>query len=175
MPDNQLLQLLTSYVRAPLSHKLLESITNCDTVDQFHRKVIKTFIPSTIYEQFKQSYVCRGQGENEMFPHYISDVRQYSEILKVSMSELEIVEAILVGLCPAERSRLVLMSRPTNFWELKQLCVHSSNIYYADQLRLDPCRQPPPDSRSSSSNSSPQRMPCRNQRYPPRMNEGRCV
>lgn len=51
------------------------------------------------------------------------------------MSELQLVETILVGLSPEERSRLVLVNRPTSFAELEQCCIHASNVWYADQNR----------------------------------------
>ena len=71
----------------------------------------------------------------ERLAHYISEIRESSLLLKVNLSEPQLVETILVGLSPEERSRLVLINRPNTFAELEQCCIHSSNVWYSDQNR----------------------------------------
>ena len=56
-------------------------------------------------------------------------------MLQVKWSEQQLVDNILVGLSPEERSRLALMKRPTTFTELELCCIHSSNVWYSDQHR----------------------------------------
>ena len=66
---------------------------------------------------------------------YISEIRESALLLQVKWSEQQLVDTILVGLSPEERSRLALMKRPTTFTELELCCIHSSNVWYSDQNR----------------------------------------
>ena len=67
--------------------------------------------------------------------HYISDIRESSRLLQVDWNERQMVDTILVGLSPEERSRLALINRPNTFADLEQCSIHSSNVWYSDQNR----------------------------------------
>ena len=45
------------------------------------------------------------------------------------------VDTILVGLSPEERSRLALINRPNTIADLERCSIHSSNVWYSDQNR----------------------------------------
>ena len=83
----------------------------------------------------KRNLVLRAQGTYERLAHYISEVRESALLLQVKWSEQQLVDTILVGLSPEERSRLALVKRPTTFTELELCCIHSSDVWYSDQNR----------------------------------------
>ena len=45
------------------------------------------------------------------------------------------VDTLLIGLSPEERSRLALINQPKTFADLEQCSIHSSNVWYSDQNR----------------------------------------
>lgn len=141
----QIFELLLTFVLPPLSQRIQEAIFSNLSIDQLHEVLIRHFIPTSIYEQMKRDLVHRVQGNNEMLAHYISEVRENSQVLRVNLTETEVVETILIGLSPAERSRLALMPRPCNFFQLEQLCIHSANVWFSDKQRSgQPNPRPPP-------------------------------
>ena len=77
----------------------------------------------------------RVQGAHERLAHYIADIRESSRLLQVDWTEKQLVDTILVGLSPDERSRLALISRPLTFADLEQCSIHSSTcLLYTSEL-----------------------------------------
>ena len=135
LSDCQILQVLLPKCRPPLKDRVQESLSSQHPVEELHTTLIRHFIPTGIYEDLKRNTVLRVQGAHERLTHYISEIRESSLLLKVNWSEQQLVETILVGLSPEERSRLALINRPNTFAELEQCCIHSSNVWYSDQNR----------------------------------------
>ena len=114
---------------------MLESLSSTLPVEELHTTSIIYFIPTGIYEELKRKTVLRVQGNNERLAHYISDIRESSRLLQVDWNERQMVDTILVGLSPEERSRLALINRPNTFADLEQCSIHSSKVWYSDQNR----------------------------------------
>ena len=135
LSDCQILQVLLPKSRPPLKDRVLESLSSQHPVEELHTTLIRHFIPTGIYEELKRNTVFRVQGAHERLAHYIADIREASRLLQVNWSEKQLVETILVGLSPEERSRLALINKPNTFAELEQCSIHSSNVWYSDQNR----------------------------------------
>lgn len=133
--DDQALTVLLAYVRPPLKDRVQDAVNNQLSIDRLHTQIIQHFIPTGIYDELKRNTVMRTQGHGERLANFIAEVRQAARVLKVDLTEFELVETILSRLSPEERSRLALISRPRNFTELEQCCIYSSNVWYADQNR----------------------------------------
>ena len=133
--DWQILQVLLPKCKPPLKNRVIESLSSTLPVEDLHTSIIKYFIPTGIYEELKRKTVLRVQGNHERLAHYISDIRESSRLLQVDWNETQMVDTILVGLSPEERSRLALINRPNTFADLEQCSIHSSNVWYSDQNR----------------------------------------
>lgn len=79
-------------------------------IDILHAKIIQHFIPTGIYEELKRNTVLRTQRSNERLASFMLDIREAARLLKVPLTEDELVKNILIRLFPKERSRLVLMN-----------------------------------------------------------------
>lgn len=135
MTGNTLLRIIFPYCRSPLTERLLSCMERNVVFELFHQEILDYFIPSRLREQLKQRRFFRLQRSSETLASFVTDIKLVAKVLRVGMSELEIVGVILDGVAPEERSRLVFSSRPTNFAELDRLCVTSRSVAYADSLR----------------------------------------
>ena len=63
------------------------------------------------------------------------DIRKAGRVLRLGLSETEVIQAILEGLNPQERSRLVFADRPRCFADLYRLCVVSNTVRAGDEYR----------------------------------------
>ena len=135
LSDWQILQVLLPKCKPPLKNRVMEALTSTFPVEELHSLIIKYFIPTGIYEEIKRKTVLRVQGNQERLAHYISDIRESSRLLRVDWNETQMVDTILIGLSPEERSRLSLINRPNTIADLEQCSIHSSNVWYSDQNR----------------------------------------
>lgn len=135
LSDTQTLGLLIPYVVPPLRTKIQDSVQCGQNIDQLHSTLIHHFIPTGVYHQLVSDKVRRVQKVGELLGHYIADIKEHADILRAPFSERELIDLMLLGLNPAERSRLVFMPRPATFNELDQLCMHSANVHYSDSQR----------------------------------------
>lgn len=88
-----------------------------------------------MFATLKQNLFLRCQGSNENLSEYISDIREAKEILRLDVTEMEVVINILTGLNPSVRSCLTFCSRPNNYRELDALCIEAMNVQCSDNQR----------------------------------------
>lgn len=144
MSDTMLLKIVFPNCRSPLLEVLLSCLGGGTSFDVFHSKVLENFLPGRLRENLRQERFCRLQGQGEELAHFVSSVKLAAKVLKIGMSEKEIVDVILEGIAPEIRSLLVFCNRPTTFAELSQMCVSAGAIQYNDRLRksINNQRQP---------------------------------
>lgn len=133
--DKLLLSLLIPLCRSPLSERLYETIRAGKGFDEFHKRSLKFFVPDRVLERLKTDRLYRLQRVGESLAAFSADVRRCCKVLRLPVAEAEVVQIILEGITPEERSRLVFSSRPTTFSELDQLCVVARNIQLTDATR----------------------------------------
>lgn len=135
MTDNSLLQIAYPYCRGPLAEKLVACLERGGSFDEFHKEVLEAFLPGRMKERLCQEKFYRLQDRGEPLAAFISSIKQVAKVLRVALSEQEIVGVILDALTPEERSRLVFATRPISFADLDNLCITSRAVAYADSFR----------------------------------------
>jgi len=134
--DKSLLGLLIPYCRAPLSNVLNSVLSQKGSFEDFHRETLDTFARGgRMREDLKMRMFFRSQGIYEDLAAYVTDRRSASRVLRVGLSEAEVVQSILDGITPEERSRLVFFPKPTTFAGLDKLVVEAKNMQLIDQHR----------------------------------------
>ena len=103
-------------------------------------------------------YKRQFQGHGEQLNVFINSIKSAARVLRVDVSEAEVVRVILEGLNPQERSRLVFLERPRSFADLSRACVFARTIQMNDEARSGSSEFPVPCSPSG------QQRPTREQR-----------
>ena len=117
------------------------------------------FMPGRLRDQMRQRLFYRVQGHGEKLNVFITSIKSAARVLRVDVSEAEVVRVILEGLNPQERSRLVFLERPRSFEDLSRACVFARTIQMNDETRSGTSEFP-----VSCSTSGQQRPPPREQR-----------
>lgn len=135
MNDVSLLQVAFPYCRSPLAEKLLSSLGSGSSFDDFHRAVLETFLPGRMKERLCQEKFYRLQDSRETLASFIASIKWVAKVLRIGLSESAVVDTILEGITPEERSRMVFATRPNSYAELDKLSVTSRMVAYTDGLR----------------------------------------
>ena len=98
-------------------------------------EVLDSFIPGQLRHQLRLKLFYQVQANDERLVNFVCSIRDSARILKLGLSELEIVQVSLEGVTPQGRSRLVFAERPHCFADLDRLCVMSRNIQANDESR----------------------------------------
>lgn len=135
MTDAVLLELLVPYCLPPLKDRLLECLRRGVTFDAFHAQIIEFFIPVRVMERLRVERVYRPQAPAETLSCFVDGIRRVAEVLRLSLGERQLVDLILEGIKPDERSRLVFCQRPLSFADLERLSIVSRSVQDADAQR----------------------------------------
>ena len=81
---------------------------------QLHGEVLDFFIPRRRRDQLRFRLFYRVQANGEELADFVHDIRKAARILRLGLGlpERDIIQAILEGLNPQERSRLIFADRP---------------------------------------------------------------
>ena len=104
-----LLNMIYPYCRAPLLDRVVWHLGAGGDFDTFHRDVLELFMPGRLHDQMRQRLFYRVQGHGEKLNVFITSIKSAARVLRVDVSEAEVVRVILEGLNPQERSRLVFL------------------------------------------------------------------
>ena len=77
----------------------------------------------------------RVQGQGEHFFSYVQAIRDAALVLRIKENEAQVVQRIIEGLTPTQRSRFIFQLPPSSFAQLEQLAIVEQNIAYGDRLR----------------------------------------
>jgi hypothetical protein len=77
----------------------------------------------------------RLQRDKEPLSNYVEDIKEAASVLRLFLSESQVVANIIDGLSPSRRSRLVSQQAPVSYEDLSRLCVHDHNIPFSGDLR----------------------------------------
>ena len=88
-----------------------------------------------IRDRLRQKHFYRVQANGEALANFVSSIKDAARILRLGLPEGEIIQTILEGVTPQERSRLVFAERPRSFTDLDRLCVLSKTIQCNDDTR----------------------------------------
>jgi len=147
MSDLTLMELIAPYCLKPLGDRLLDCLRRGVSFDDFHKEVLELFVPRRVMEKLKVERVFRPQHINEALSQYVGDIRTVERVLRLGISELELIDIVLQGLKPEERSRLTFSPRPTSFADLDRLSILSRSVQDADRQRNQVVGHLPPAGR----------------------------
>ena len=133
--DVQLFELIFSFCLDTLAAKVVVALKEQWTFDCLHGSLLEYFVPRRLFDQLKRERYDRLQAENESFAAYINSVKEAAVVLRLPVSESDIVSNIIEGLSPTQRSRFVFQKYPTSFTDLDRLAILDQNFAFADQLR----------------------------------------
>ena len=114
---------------------MIQALRDGGSIDSFHGEVLDAFIPGRLRERFRQNYFYRVQANGEGLAQFMASIREAVKFLRLGLSEPEIIQIILDGVNPQERSRLVFAEHPRCFADLDRLCVMSKAIQLNDECR----------------------------------------
>ena len=120
-----------------MADRVAEVMRRKEGVDEFHRVVLRMFIPSRLMEQLRHRHFYRVQARGETLAQYVQRIREIARILGMGMSEEEVVQHILDGVSADDRLRLVFAQRPQWFADLDRLCVMTEAMQMTDHARGD--------------------------------------
>ncbi|KAG8324978.1 hypothetical protein J6590_078284 [Homalodisca vitripennis] len=135
MTDAMLMQSLAQFSLRPLFDRLLDCLKRGATFDQFHAEILEFFVPARVRERLRVERVYRPQATDETLSHFVGEIRDVARVLRLSLSETELVSLILEGIKPEERSRLIFCSRPASFADLDRLSIISRGVQDADDQK----------------------------------------
>ena len=133
--EGEVLSLIYPYCRGSLAGLVTNTLRRGGSVDAFHGEVLDFFIPHRRRAQLKFDLFYRLQANGEALGDFVHDVRKAARVLRLGLPETEFIQAILEGLNPQERSRLIFADRPRCFADLDRLCVVSSTVQAGDESR----------------------------------------
>ena len=120
--------LIYPYCRSTLADLVTKALRRGDSVDAFHGEVLNFFIPIRRRFKLELERFYRPQAYGEALGDFVRDIRKAARVLRLGLPETEVIQAILEGLTPQERSRLAFADRPRCFADLEQLCVVSRTV-----------------------------------------------
>jgi hypothetical protein len=105
--DQVLLQEIYPYCKEPLSNHVQQALNNGRAFDQLHEDIILSFIPRRRFDHLREERVARLQREEESLSAYSNAVKKAAQVLRLSLSDAEIVANIVDGLSKTQHSRLI--------------------------------------------------------------------
>jgi len=127
-----LYELLYPYCRGILLECLGQALTNGESFDLFHARLLQRFIPRRQLDQLKFKMYERLQEEGEPLDVYVNAIKDAALVLRINDSEAEMVARIVEGFTSNQSNRLTFQSPPSTFEQLEQLAAVDRNIYFAD-------------------------------------------
>ena len=118
-----------------MSELVTNTLRRGGSVDAFHGEVLNFFLPIRRRAQLKFELFYRLQANGEALGDFVRDIRKAARVLRLGLRETEIIQAILEGLNPQERSRLIFVDSPRCFADLERLCVVSRTVKEVDESR----------------------------------------
>lgn len=121
--------LLVPHVRGQLLNLLLSN-QESSNFDSFHCQALSSFIPERQLSSIKQNLFLRKQADDEKLAEYVRDIRESAAVLRLGLSEEQIVSTILEGINFKVRACCTFCARPRNFADLDRLCIDVMNVQF---------------------------------------------
>jgi hypothetical protein len=114
---------------------LEQSLVARDSFETFHEHLLQRFIPKRLLLQLRIQRYERVQAHDESLAAYVRAVREAASVLRITETELQVVQRILEGLTPNQRAKFVFQTPPCTFQQLDLLVIVDREISVADSMR----------------------------------------
>jgi hypothetical protein len=128
-------ELLYPCCRGELLSCLRQSLARGDSFDQFHEKVLHSFVPSRVLSRLRLDMYERVQKSGETLANYIQAVRDAAFVLRIKQSEAQVVARIVDGFSPTQLVRCIFHNIPESFEQLEQMMIKDRNSQCGEQCR----------------------------------------
>jgi hypothetical protein len=128
-------EILYPFCRGDMIESLIKAIKDKETLDQFHDRVLRQFVPNRLLQQLRAEKYERVQRLDKPLSMYVRAVRDAALVPRINETESQTVARIVEGLTPDQRARFLFQEIPTTFHQLEKLAVVDRNVMYADQTR----------------------------------------
>lgn len=125
-------EIMYPYCRAEPLAFVTNAITAIESFETFHARLLGQFIPSRQISQLRAEIYRRVQCEGEPLATHMQSIRDAALMLRIRENEAQVVEQIVEGLTPLQRTRFVFQAPPSLLLQLEQLAVVDQNIAHAD-------------------------------------------
>jgi hypothetical protein len=136
LPDRQVFDIIYPRCLEPLRARVNFALSQRFTVDQFQGDVLEHLVPRCLFDNLKQELFGRLQRADESFTAYVTSLKQAARVLKLPLTQREVIDNIVDGLSPQQRSRFVFEARPVTWADIDRLCIHYCNMSFTDGIRL---------------------------------------
>ena len=133
LSDDVLLSLIYPYCRGSLPELVTNTVRRGGSIDSLHGEVLDSFIPGRRRDQLRLKLYYQVQANEEVLADFVHNIRNTARILSLGLPERDIIQVILEGVTPQERSRLVFADRPRCFADLDRLYVVSRTVQAMDE------------------------------------------
>lgn len=135
LKNKQYFQLLVPLARGPLEGALKEAVQQELPFENFRALLCQKFVSERDLHELKSRLYWSEQQTGETFENYVIRMKQGARCLFPQMEESRIVNNILEGVAPEDRSRMMFCARPENFKELDQLVERVNRVRMIDGKR----------------------------------------
>ena len=127
-----------------LAGLVINTLRRGGSVDSLYGEVLDYFfIPRWWRDQLKFKLFYRLQANEEALADFVHNIWKAARVLRLGLPETEVIQVILEGLTPQERSHLVFADHPRCFADLDRLCVISIRVQASDEPRERAARGDP--------------------------------
>jgi hypothetical protein len=115
MTEQTIYEIMYSYYLGELLAPVTNSITDMESFEFFHVRLLRQFIPSKQISQLRTEKYERVQYEGESLATYVQSVRDAALVLRISENEAQVVQRIVEGLTQTQRARFVFQAPLPSF------------------------------------------------------------
>lgn len=133
--DQVVFQVIFPLARGCLARIICEAKEGCLSLAGFREVVLSKCVPRRSFNELLNKYLFRVQESKEGLAQYVESIRMARAALCVKISEAEIVDNILEGMRPEDRSRILFGVKPSTFVELDQLVTKIQAVELSDVKR----------------------------------------
>ena len=120
------------YCSGALSDRLVKHLVG-DNFDGFYQEALEFFIPGWLFSSLKLKLFLRAQSRGEPLSIYVSEIKEAAQVLRLPITEREVVNNIVSGLSAQTRSCLIFCDRPSTFAHLDKIHMEVANFQFIDQ------------------------------------------
>lgn len=137
VPHRTVIQFLYPLASGRLSRVFAEVLGEEGGLKELRKRIISLRLSPRMRVELERKHFWRAQGLRENLATYIESIREAVSALDLPYNEQQVVDNILEGMRPEDRSRLTFAKKPASFGELEALLATIEGFDFVDQGRAD--------------------------------------